>query len=118
MHVGGSLYLLHACRIYPGKFSIRPSSAPSTPHKSTGGGTGSGSGRYTPEEQQRVTTALRGSLATHLVTGTGAPAFTAPAVVVAQLDEGSLLRSDVAAGEEWRVARVQTYVVSHESCGE
>ena len=97
-----------------GKPSIRPTSAPaaagSSGHISNMTGTISRSG-YTAEEQLRVTKALQASLATQVVTGTGAPAYTAPALVVADLQEGSPMRQAPPEGEEWRASRVQTYVV-------
>ena len=96
-----------------GKPSIRPTSAPAAAGSSghISNTTGTSRSGYTVEEQLRVTKALQASLATQVVTGTGAPAYTAPALVVADLQEGSPMRQAPPEGEEWRASRVQTYVV-------
>ena len=97
--------------IVAGKPSIRPSSAPSTGMRTAAT---TSTVRYSAEEQHRITMALQGTLSTKLVTGTGAPAYTVPAVVVADLQEGSPMRHEPPEGEAWRAARVQTYTVRDE----
>ena len=94
-----------------GKPSIRPSSAPAPDTVGLPSTASTAKSQYTAEEQQRVTTALQGSLVTQVVTSTGVPAYTVPAVVVADLLEGSPMRQAPPEGEAWRASKVQTYVV-------
>lgn len=53
-----------------------------------------------------------GGLANSLVTATGSPSFTAPAVVKADPEEGRLVLDDQAPHDPWRSSRVEVYVVS------
>ena len=101
-----------------GRPSIRPASAPGT-RRTTQHAQGTGNFVYTPEEEHRVQKSLKragyGTGAQMTMTGT-VPVFTAPALVEADLEEGSLLDYSKTtllqqSEQPWRVATVETYVV-------
>ncbi|GAX73160.1 hypothetical protein CEUSTIGMA_g613.t1 [Chlamydomonas eustigma] len=103
----------------PEQPSVRPSSADNTKSKSlTSSMQGAHQYPYTKEDELRVQEALQSNtLASHLVTRTGAPSFTIPAVIEADAEDGAPLRYEPSPDEEWRVRRVQTYVVPPSQMG-